>query len=359
MSTSKGDSGRSTSRTILWVILALVGCALWIVALNGSEAPRAWRSLLINFLFFSSLAGGLVVWPAVVRTCNGRWHAGIERIALSAITFALPSIAALLLLWIGSSGWTPWHHMRFHQGAWLDNGLVFGRDLAALLLFWLLSGYYLLQRRHGEARVLASILIFVYCMVFSLLGFDLVMSLDPYWHSNLAGGYFFMSGLYIAITFWGLIAAADPESESDQRQDIGKLIVAFSLMTTYLMYAHLLPFWYENLPTEVRFLVARMHNPSWRAVSYLLLAVVYFGPLVLLLTINAKRNRWSLGIISLLVLVGMWIERWWLVAPTFDAEVRLGLSELSMAVCSIGVLGLAMEQFQRLAPRFLRNEKGE
>jgi hypothetical protein len=359
MSTSKGDTGSFVGRTLLWIVLALGGCALWIVAVNGSESARAWRALLINFLYFSSLAGGLVVWPAVVRTCNGRWHAGIERIPLSAIPFAIPSIIALVTLWMGSSGWAPWYHTRFHQGAWLDNSFLFGRDLVALVLFWLLAGYYLLQRRNGETRVLAPILIFVYCMVFSLLGFDLVMALDPYWHSNLAGGYFFISGLYIAITCWGLLAAADPESESDQRQDIGKLMVAFSLMSTYLMYAHLLPYWYENLPREVRFLVPRMHHPSWQVVSYLLLAVVYFGPLVLLLTIGAKRNRWSLGIISLLVLVGMWIERWWLVAPTFDVQVRLGLSELSLAAGGIGLLGLAMEQFQRLAPRYLRDEKDE
>jgi hypothetical protein len=54
----------------------------------------------------------------------------------------------------------------------------------------------------------------------------------------------------------------------------------------------------------------------------------------------------------------MWAERWWLVAPTFDPLVRLGLSEISMGVAFLGMLGLGMEQFlRRLPERYLREEK--
>jgi hypothetical protein len=358
MSTSERRSGIAAGWTLLWVVLAIAGIVVWALTLNGPEPQRAWRALLINFLFFSSLSGGLVVWPAVVRGCNGRWHIGMERLPASGIGFSIPSIVGLIILWLGSAGWSPWYHATYHQGAWLDNSTVFARDLAVLVIFWLLAGYYLLQRRHGQAPAAGYILIVVYTLAFSLLGFDLVMALDPYWPSNLAGGYFFMSGLYIAITCWGLFAAWNPESSPDQRQDIGKLIVAFSLMTIYLMYAHLNLMYYENLPAEVRFLIPRMHNPGWRAVSYFIVFIPYFGPLILLLTIRGKRNRWWLGIVSLLVLGGMWIERWWLVAPTFDKTVRIGLSEFAMAVGCIGLLGLGIGLFQRLLPEgYLREEK--
>jgi hypothetical protein len=350
-------NGKPKSRTLLWVLLALGGIALWVVSLQGADVTRAWRALLINFLFFTSLSGGMVAWPAVVRTCNGRWLYGIERLPASGIAFALPSIIALIVLWMGSAHWSPWYQMRYHQGFWLDNSFVFGRDLAALIVFWLVAAVYLRRRRMGEARVWGPILVLVYCLSFSLLGFDLVMSLDPKWRTNLAGGYFFISGLYIAMACWGLLAAWDPESTPDQRQDIGKLMIAFSMMTIYLMFAHLNLMYYENLPDEVRFLIPRMHNPGWTAVSYFIVGLPYFGPLVLLLTIKAKRNRVSLGIISLLLMCGMWIERWWLVAPTFDATVRLGLSELSLAAACVGLLGLGIEQFlRRLPDRYLREE---
>jgi len=267
------------------------------------------------------------------------------------VVFSLPSLAALVLLWAGSGDWSPWYGVRFQQGFWLNNGFIFGRDLGALLAFWVLALVYLRRRGTPLAAVLGPVLLLVYCLVFSLLGFDLVMSLDPHWQSNLAGGYFFMSGLYIAITGWALLASRHPAARPDQLHDLGKLMVAFSLMTTYLMFAHLLPFWYENLPHEVRFLVPRLNFRPWQSVSFLLLALVYFGPLVLLLTEHAKKSRGILGAVSLLVLVGMWLERWWLVAPTFERGVRLGLSELSLAAAFLGMLGLGMQQYLRRAAR--------
>jgi hypothetical protein len=359
MSTGSGKSGSLKSHTVLWALLALVGIALWVVSLQGPDVARAWRALLINFLFFTSLAGGMVAWPAVVRTCNGRWLSGIEHLPASGIGFALPSVIALVVLWIGSGHWSPWYQERYHQGVWLDNTFVFSRDLAALVIFWVVAAVYLRRRTQGEARVWGPVLVLTYVLTFSLLGFDLVMSLDPKWRTNLAGGYFFISGLYIAIVCWGLLAARDPGSTPDQRQDIGKLIIAFSMMTIYLMYAHLNLMWYENLPAEVRFLIPRMHNPGWTVVSYFIVGLPYFGPLVLLLTIKAKRNRRSLGIISLLLLCGMWVERWWLVAPTFDPLVRLGLSELSLAAACIGLLGLGIEQFLRRFPGLHVTEESE
>ncbi|QXE86632.1 hypothetical protein KP003_20160 [Geomonas nitrogeniifigens] len=331
-----------------WLLLALAGIATWVVLLNGAEEPRAWRSLLINFLFFTSLAGGMVVWPPLVATCNGRWHLKVERLASVGIAFALPSLAALVLLWVGNDLWAPWQRVHYHQGIWLHPDFLLGRDLAGLLIFWGAALYHLNRRRSGEGKPSGAVLVLIYCLVFSLLGFDLVMALDPYWHSNLAGGYFFMSGLYIAITCWALLAASHPAAEPDQLHDLGKLMVAFSLMTTYLMYAHLLPFWYENLPREVRFIVPRLHGPQWAPVSAFLLALVYFGPLVLLLPVRAKRSRLALGAISFLVLCGLWLERWWLVAPTFEQAPRLGLPELSLAAGFAGVLGLGMTWMRRV-----------
>ncbi|WP_224984108.1 hypothetical protein [Geomonas agri] len=346
MSTSELPSGKLWLP--LWIVLAVAGIAVWIVLLNGPEERRAWRSLLMNFLFFTSLAGGIVVWPALVASCNGRWHLKAERLATPGISFALPSLAALVLLWVGNRLWAPWQGIHYHQGLWLDPDFVLGRDLAALLLFWGMALYHRKKRQAGEGKSSGTLLVLIYCLVFSLLGFDLVMALDPYWHCNLAGGYFFMSGLYIAITCWALLASRHQEADPELLHDLGKLMVAFSLMTTYLMYSHLLPYWYENLPKEVRFIVPRLHGAHWQPVSALLLALVYFGPLVLLLPVRAKKSRRALGFISLLVLCGLWLERWWLVAPTFDQAPRLGLHELSLAAGFAGVLGIGMTWMRRI-----------
>ncbi|OGT95836.1 MAG: hypothetical protein A2X80_01865 [Geobacteraceae bacterium GWB2_52_12] len=334
----------------LWVLLLIAGSVLWFLLATNGETDRAWRALLSNFLFFTSLAGGLVVWPAVARSCNGRWHTNMEHLAASGMSFSIPSILLLLLLWIGSPSWSPWYGVEHHQGVWLNNSFLFGRDLAALVLFWGIAWWYQAQRRTGEAVITGGILIVVYCLVFSLLGFDLVMALDPHWFSTLAGGYFFISGLYIAAACWAFLSAWAPGTSEAERHDLGRLVLCFSLMTTHLMYSHLLPIWYGNLPHEVRFHMNRMAPPSWRIVSFLLLGTIYLGPLVMLLTERAKRNRVLLGIISFIILVGMWGERWWLVAPTFDNVRRLGLIEISATAACSGLLGLGMVMFRRFIP---------
>jgi hypothetical protein len=93
--------------------------------------------------------------------------------------------------------------------------------------------------------------------------------------------------------------------------------------------------------------VPRLNGAQWNPVSWLLLALAYFGPLVLLLPVRFKRSRPVLGGVSFLVLCGMWLERWWLVAPTFDPVARLGLSELSLAAGFTGLLGLGMFRVRR------------
>jgi len=49
-------------------------------------------------------------------------------------------------------------------------------------------------------------LIFIYVVTFSIAGFDFIMSLDPEWHSMMMGGYFFINGLYAAVTAWTFIS---------------------------------------------------------------------------------------------------------------------------------------------------------
>jgi hypothetical protein len=214
---------------------------------------------------------------------------------------------------------------------------------------------YLRLRRQGGGAVVGGVLILVYCLAFSLLGFDLVMAIDARWNSALLGGYFFISGLYAAVAAWALMAAAQWAPDANRLHDLGRLVVAFSLLTAYMMYAQLLPMWYENLPAEMRFVIPRLARPGWSAVSVALLVVVYLGPLILLLTIRAKRTPGLLGSVAALVLAGLWVERWWLVAPAFDPQPRLGFEEGAVTALFAGAMGLCVTEYRRRVPAVLGN----
>jgi hypothetical protein len=346
--------------TVVWSALLVAGAAGWFALSQGADPARAWRALLVNFLFFTPLGAGMVLWPAVVMVSHGGWSRPIERWAMAGLVLAPVSLAVFAALCLGAEHWASWLALRRpDQVAWLNGPFLFGRNAVALVLVWGLAAWFVgrLRSRAGDEepppsppRRLAGWFIFAYAMAFTLLAFDFVMALDPQWYSALFGGYFFAGGLYAGLAAWTLVSLLRRGADAAVRHDLGRLIVALSLITTYLMFSQLLPIWYENLPAEVRFVIPRLYREPWSWVSLGLLTTVYLGPLVVLLTQRAKRTAWFLGAVSLVLLVGLWTERWWLVTPTMGGRPVVGLAEVLPAVAFTAALALGVEWAGRRRP---------
>jgi hypothetical protein len=343
----------------VWLVLTGVGLLGWLLSFAFIEPARVWRALLINFLFFTGLSAGLVMWSAAIVLSRGNWAGRLENGALLGVAFALPSLITLAVLWAGSVSWAPWvGNPDVPWKAWLSSPRVVGRDMAGLVTFWILAAWYVRRRRVTRPRVVAAWLVLAYIVVFSLLGFDLVMGLALRWASALFGGYFLVSGLYMAACAWAL-GGAWTNADSERLHDLGRLIFAFCLLTTYFMYAQLVTIWYANLPDEAGFLVPRMNLSPGKWISWVLLAMVYAGPIILLLPAWVKRTRWALGAVALFVLAGMWIERWWLIQPTFgEGQIHFGLPEVWALVLMGGALGVAVSLYAPTQPAVLPEEAG-
>jgi len=359
---------RSVSVT-LWALL-LAGAAAWAVMYVTGERHRLWQSLLINFLYFTPLSAGMVVWSAVVNLSHGRWAGPAEKPALWGLGGAVVSLvlfAAVALLFVPSwSGlyenpvWGIWQggQRDFNKGIWLNTTFLLARDGVGLLLFWLVAIAYFLRRMRGhEAMRTGVILVLAYTGSMSLIGYDMVMGLDPYWYSSLLAPYYFISGMYIAVGAWAFtVTSTRFVLEPDRRHDIGNLIVTFSILTTYMMYAQLLCIWYGNLPNEIRFLLPRFTERPWMLVSIFLLFTAYMGPLVLMLPRWVKRNPTPLMIMALWVLLSMWIERWWLVVPTFHEgdkgpiPLDLQIGDIAVAVACAAGVALGISYLSRAFP---------
>ena len=340
MSNSHVHAARQWRRYVPQVLAAITVAALlaWIAAGIWWDTPRAWAMLLTDFLFLSSLSAGLVVWPAIVVVSRGNWMGSTQRTALAGVVLLPVCVLMLLVLILGARYWAPWLGHSLPNSWWLDARFLFPRDVIALIGFSGLAWWFARDMKRGrQPRKLAAWLILAYAIAFSILGIDLGMALDPHWYSQAFGVYFFISGLYIAMAGWMFMTAvADETAKPGHLQDQAKLLIAFSMLTAYLMYSQLLPIWYENMPHETRFLVPRMNAVTrWPVISTVLLGVVYLGPLALLLPRRAKRNAPYVGIVAALVLAGMWVERWWLVMPSLGKPLGFGLAEIA------GVLALA------------------
>jgi hypothetical protein len=343
---------RNSAWLFIWTIIFVLGLILWINFMLHGGAARAWRALLVNFIFFTPLAAGMVVWPAVAIVSHGLWARSIERHAFAALAFAPLTIVALLALWysypLWAVFWVKKESLLFNT--WLNLTFLFCRDIGVLIIVWILAAMFVRKARQGLPKAAAGWLCFGYAIAFTLIGFDFVMSLDPHWFSTLFGWYFVMSGMYAALAAWTVTVIFKKAATTRQQHDLGKLIVALSLITTYMMFAQLLPIWYEDLPKEIRFVVPRLHVSNWRYVSAALLSTIYLGPLVILLTRWSKRTPAFLASVALLILTGLWIERWWLVTPTLGGELTFGLTEISITAAFAAAFIMCLSWFGRNIP---------
>jgi len=214
-------------------------------------------------------------------------------------------------------------------------------------------------------RVLSPLIAIVYAFVLSLLAFDLIMSLDPHWYSTLFGAYYFISSFYVALAALYLLSQIFLRFSGSRERlraylhphhihDLGKLVFAFCLFTGYLFFVQFLVIWYGNLPEETRYVILRVHFTPWQPLGWVILGLIFAVPFVGLLRRKSKMNPWVIMIVSGMVLAGMWLERFILVAPSLwkGEELPLGLLEVLISAGFLGLMALSLDAFLRRVPFF-------
>jgi hypothetical protein len=376
-------------------ILAVIGLGLFVMLANGDDPDRAWRAFHVNFLFFSAMSMGAVIFAATQNVTKGKWAGPIIRIAQSGAAFMPISLLLFLVIFlVGRTHLFPWiAHPTPKRGMWLTSKFMFARDLAVLLIVYGLSIAFVLNDMKPDLAAIrdkatgwkkslydrivgtykgtpeeqeanwhkvhqqAPLLILLWGYLFSLLGFDLIMSLAPYWVSNLFGAFFFISGFLSGMTGTGLLMvywknrlSADAIMGRQQFHDLGKLIFGFTVFWTYLMFAQFLVIWYGNLPDETSFLFLVTGGP-WRPLSIIVGAMVFLVPFWGLLFVKSKTTPFTFALFCLISFVGIWLERYILVEPNLQqAGPTFGVPEIGITIGFLGLFLLSHGMFVRAFP---------
>src|SRR5438045_4550504 len=103
----------------------------------------------------------------------------------------------------------------------------------------------------------AAVLVVSYAFGYSLLAFDLMMSLAHKWVSNLFGAFYFMGSFLAALMALAVIAIMLRRRmglaqliSAKQLHDLGKLCFGFTVVWAYLMWAQFLVICSGHLPEE-------------------------------------------------------------------------------------------------------------
>jgi len=382
-----GRLSASPRLTVIFILLALIGAAAFISGILGSDPLRAWQAYLVNFLFWTGLSSGAVLFAAVLNLTDARWGRPLKRVA-EAFGAYLP--VGFLLFWVlyfGRVEILPWIREPVPgKEIWLNVPSLFARNGVGLLVLSILSLamiYYSVKsdrewiagRERGLAdegaenvscklcwkrqRTLSPILVIVYSLVLTLLGFDFVMSLDRNWYSTLLGGYFFVGSFYIGVAALYLLALllggrSELKNHLTPRHfhDLGKLVLAFCLFTGYLFYAQFLTIWYGNLPAETRYVILRVKLTPWEPLAWVVLFMIFLLPFFILLSRRVKLKKPGMILLSLMIITGMWLERFILVAPSLwkRGNVSLGVLEVLVTAGYLGIVGLCVAAFLKRVP---------
>jgi hypothetical protein len=384
-------------RTIA-LVLAVIGVLVFVIGLFV-DPDRVWHSLLVNWLYFTSISSAGVMFVAVQRITTARWSRPIIRFLEGYVAFLPVAFVLLLILLVGR------HHIFWwsnhvpdipEKRIWLNPPFFFSRVILTYLIITLLSVRYIylsvrldvgilpesgarwargirermrkgfrderreLHSTHSSQGKIAVFLGFAFAFGWILLSWDLSMSLDPHFQSTMYGWWFFMGAWVASLASWTLIVMAWRRYlerydliQDKHFHDLGKLCFAFTAFWGYLTFGQYLVIWYGNLGEETHWMRLRLIE-GWRIPTLITVALMFVLPFFGLLSRAAKVFLPTMVLFAASTVIGLWLHRYLEVYPSIYgvlADIPLGIWELGVTLGLLGIWGFCYLSFMDAFPR--------
>ncbi len=363
------------------ILIGVIGFGLALF----TDPARAWRSYLFNWMYFTGIAQGALVLSIVVMMTKGLWSKTSRRFALSWGAFLPIGYLLLIPIWVSAPDIFPWveHPDPPGKAAYLNVPFMVIRHLVLLGGLLFLSMLFLRTAlrpdlglakdgvdgklralydkwtrgwrgqeveelaAHKRIAVLGPVIAVVFALSWSVVAWDFVMSLEHHWFSTMIGPYVFMGAFLTGVATTAITAVVYARRAGfgeylpqHHFHDLGKLTFAFCVFWAYLYFSQFIVIWYGGLPVEVAFFNHRF-SPPFRIVSQLVFACVFLLPFFGLLGVTAKTRHGILTLFASIVLFGMWLERYFLIYPSFyhgADNLPFGWQEIAPAMLFGGLL---------------------
>ena len=359
------------------LIVGIIGLAAGILGALV-DRDQFFQSWLIGFLFCLGLTLGSLGLLMLQHLSGGQWGMVGRRIFEAAsrtlplvalffipILFALPT----LFMWARPEVVASDKILQMKE-AYLNVPFFMVRA-AIYFAFWIVCAWLLTkwsgEQDRGEAsldpagmvrfRTLSApgLLFLVLTITFAVT--DWVMSLDPHWFSTIFGllftaGYGLSAfALTIAVlSTIGPVGALAGRLTPRHFHDLGKLLLAFTMLWAYMNFSQFLIIWSGNLPEEIPWFIERLRG-GWGVVALVLVVGHFALPFLLLLSQDIKKGPW-LSRVAIFILVMRLVDTIWLVGPTFahdgfpihwmDVAIPVGLVGIWMFLFTRNLRGLAL-----------------
>ena len=201
----------------------------------------------------------------------------------------------------------------------------------------------------------------VYFLTTTLALVDWGMSLEPEWYSSLYAVILIIGQGLSTIALMIIMAAilsrrgeTDGLDTNETFNDLGNLMLAFTMLWGYLSFSQFLIIWSGNLAEEIPWYARRLTG-DWKYMGMFLMLFHFAVPFLVLLARPLKRNINALWKIAALVIFAHLVDDYWLITPSFDwllakspipgsVSLRGSVSWLDVVV-PVGMIGLWVSFF--------------
>jgi molybdopterin-containing oxidoreductase family membrane subunit len=389
-----------------WVLIFIIAVTVLLVkgvGIWGIDIPVAWSFAITNFVWWIGIGHAGTLISAILLLMHQEWRTSINRLAEAMTIFAVMCAGVFPLLHLGR----PWFFYWLlpypdTMALWPQFRSALVWDVFAVstyftvsLLFWYLGmvpdlatlrdrstsrfariSYGLLSlgwrgsalhwaRYETAYLLLAGLATPLVVSVHSVVSSDFAIANLPGWHETVFPPYFVAGAIFSGFamvlvlamalrTFYGLQAFIT----ANHLDVMGKILLATSLLTTYGYTSEQFTAWYGSEQAEsYQYLNRLIAFDQYALVAWSIFFCNCFAPQIL--WFSAMRRRASvLFITSLLVLIGMWLERYLIITnslhrdflPSAWGMFQPTIWDYLTYFGSIGVFGVMFLLFLRVLP---------
>lgn len=367
---------------------------------TGKNRPVMWGFYITGFVFWVGLSHSGTMVSSILRLSKANWRRPILRAAEAMTVFCIAVAGLFPLIHLGRN-WIFYYMIPYpnQRGLWpnfrspllwdmtaitsyiigstlflylgllpdlalvRDRSRGWRRDVYALLAMGWRGSAHQWAVYHKASTLMAALIIPVAVSVHSIVAWDFAVTVVPGWHSTIFPPYFVIgaifSGVAAVVTLMIIIRRAfrlEAYLTPLHFDNMGKLMLAISLLWSYAYFVEVQTTWYAHEPIE------------WEVFGFM--ADRYTLQLALMLICNSllpitvlcfKRLRRSIPVmlaLTLLVNVAMFIERFLIIVPSLShknmpfmwGSYSPSLVEISVNVMALALFALLFTLFAKFFP---------
>jgi Ni/Fe-hydrogenase subunit HybB-like protein len=345
---------------VAWGTAAFTYQVMTDLSVTGLDRPVMWGIYIANFVFWVGLSHSGTMVSAILRLSQANWRRPILRAAEAMTVFSITVAGLFPIIHLGRN-WVVYYFFPYpnQRGLWPNFRSALLWDATAITTYIIGSSLFLylgmlpdlavVRDRssgwrkkiyavlamgwRGTARewvvfrqastLMAALIIPVAVSVHSIVAWDFAVTVIPGWHSTIFPPYFVIgaitSGVAAVITLMIIIRRLfhlEDYLTPLHFDNMGKLLLVICLLWAYAYFVEVQTTWYAHEPIE------------WEVFSFM--SGRYTPQLILMLVGNAilpitalcfkkvRRSVKAMLVVTVLVNVGMFIERYLIIVPSLS-----------------------------------------